>query len=183
MEEVAAALNARGANDAGLGMGLDLGVEFEIIEEVDGEPIQDPPPPPQQNGDNADAPDLQDNAPEPPEAELFEFRHNISSAALASTVVGAIFMPSIASTVGDLLKLALPFRFTTKPLLQSRWRFGGAEGSATGLLQEKWGRSIVGGCLFVVLKDMALLYCKWKKARDFGKRRVLNDERRRRQTN
>lgn len=182
MEDIAAALNARGAGVGGLDMGFDLGVEFEIIEEVDGEPIQDPLEPPQRNEGNADAPDLQDNAPEPPEPGLFEFRHNISSAALATTVVSAIFMPAVASTIGDLLKLVLPRKFTTKPLLHARWPFGGVEGSATGLLQEKWGRSIVGGCLFVVLKDVAVLYCKWRKARDFGKRRVLNNEKKRRQT-
>lgn len=52
------------------------------------------------------------------------------------------------------------------------------KGEATGLLQEKWGRSLVGGMMFVVLKDALILYVKWKRARDQGKRRVLDYDRR-----
>ncbi len=43
-----------------------------------------------------------------------------------------------------------------------------------GLLQQKWGRSVVGGCLFVVLKDAITLYCKWRRAKNQGKRKVLD---------
>jgi hypothetical protein len=73
--------------------------------------------------------------------------------------MGALFFPTISSVIGELLKVTLP----------KDWVF-----KRGGLLQEKWGRSIVGGCLFVVLKDALVLYCKWKKARDFGKKRVLD---------
>lgn len=92
-------------------------------------------------------------------------RRNVSASAVASTVMGALFLPTISSVMGDLLKVTLPRDWVTKKSV----RLG-----ATGLLQEKWGRSIIGGCLFVVLKDALLLYCKWKKARDFGKKRVLD---------
>lgn len=92
-------------------------------------------------------------------------RRNVSASAVASTVMGALFLPTISSFMGDLLKVALPRDWVTKKSVRA---------GATGLLQEKWGRSIVGGCLFVVLKDAILLYCKWKKARDFGKKRVLD---------
>jgi len=40
------------------------------------------------------------------------------------------------------------------------------------LLREKWGRTVVGGCTFVVLKDAVVLYCKWRRARDWGRRKV-----------
>ena len=92
-------------------------------------------------------------------------RRNVSASAVASTVMGALFLPTISSVMGDLLKVTLPKDWVTKKSMRA---------GATGLLQEKWGRSIVGGCLFIVLKDALLLYCKWKKARDFGKKRVLD---------
>ena len=92
-------------------------------------------------------------------------RRNVSASAVASTVMGALFLPTISSVMGDLLKITLPKDWVTKRSIRA---------GATGLLQEKWGRSIVGGCLFIVLKDALLLYCKWKKARDFGKKRVLD---------
>lgn len=92
-------------------------------------------------------------------------RRNVSASAVASTVMGALFLPTISSVMGDILKVTLPRDWVTKKSL----RVG-----ARGLLQEKWGRSVIGGCLFVVLKDALLLYCKWKKARDFGKKRILD---------
>ena len=98
----------------------------------------------------------------------WEIRQNVSTAQVAGTVMGALFFPAISSIMGDLLKLALPARWITKE--SSRW---GVKGSG-GILKEKWGRSIIGGCLFVVLKDAVTLYCKWKKARDFGKKRILD---------
>lgn len=84
-------------------------------------------------------------------------QHDISILPIATTVLGALFFPAISSFMGTILKHTIP----TSTLNKS-------------LLREKWGRSIVGGCLFVVLKDAVVLYCKWKKARDFGKRRVLD---------
>lgn len=98
----------------------------------------------------------------------WEIRQNVSTAQVASTVMGALFFPAISSIMGDLLKIALPAKWVTKQ--PPRW---GVKVSG-GLLKEKWGRSIIGGCLFVVLKDAVTLYCKWKKARDFGKKRVLD---------
>lgn len=92
-------------------------------------------------------------------------RRNVSASAVASTVMGALFLPTISSVMGDLLKVTLPKDWVTKK---------GVRAGSMGLLQEKWGRSIVGGCLFIVIKDALLLYCKWKKARDFGKKRVLD---------
>lgn len=98
----------------------------------------------------------------------WEIRQNISTAQVASTVMGALFFPAISSIMGDLLKIALPAKWVTKE--GGRW---GVKASK-GMLKEKWGRTIIGGCLFVVLKDAVTLYVKWKKARDFGKKRVLD---------
>ena len=98
----------------------------------------------------------------------WEIRQNVSTTQIASTVMGALFFPAISSLMGDLLKIALPAKWISKE--SSRW---GVKVSG-GMLKEKWGRSIIGGCLFVVLKDAVTLYCKWKKARDFGKKRILD---------
>jgi len=103
--------------------------------------------------------------------EPWEFRQNVSLAEVARTMIGALFLPGISSVMGDLLKYSLPTRWVAKPAGN---RFGTQHLQATGLLQEKWGRSLVGGCLFVVLKDALLLYCKWKKAQNQGKRKVLD---------
>ena len=47
-----------------------------------------------------------------------------------------------------------------------------------GLLQQRWGRSVVGGCLFVVLKDALMLYVKWRMARMQRNRKVLDYDKR-----
>ena len=80
--------------------------------------------------------------------------------------MGALFLPAVAAAMGEVLKISLPARWVGRGL---GLRVGGR-----GILAEKWGRSLVGGCLFVVLKDVVTLYCKWRKARDFGKRKVLD---------
>jgi hypothetical protein len=98
----------------------------------------------------------------------WEMRQNVSTAHVASTVMGALFLPAISSIMGDLLKVVLPAKWVAKE--SSKWGVKVSD----GMLKEKWGRSIIGGCLFVVLKDAVTLYCKWKKARDFGKKKVLD---------
>jgi len=108
----------------------------------------------------------------------WEFRQNISTTNIASTILGALFFPAVSSLMGDLLKISLPSSWVSKQVSRSAgglaWIGMGNGGGTKGLLQEKWGRSIIGGCLFVVLKDVVILYCKWKKARDFGKKRVVD---------
>jgi hypothetical protein len=52
--------------------------------------------------------------------------------------------------MSELLHLSLPAKWVGRGLevrVESR-----------GLLMEKWGKSIVGGCLFVLLKDVVTLY-------------------------
>jgi hypothetical protein len=96
-----------------------------------------------------------------------EFQQNVSATLSADTIMGALFFPAVAAAMGELLHVSLPAKWVGRGL-------GVRIGGRGGLLMEKWGRSLVGGCLFVVLKDVVTLYCKWKKARDFGKRRVFN---------
>lgn len=85
----------------------------------------------------------------------------------AETTLGALFFPTVSATMGIALKLALPASWTVA-------RIDRGNPMPTGLLQTRWGRSIVGGCLFVVLKDALRIYCKWKMAEAYRNRRVLN---------
>ncbi|KAF2963248.1 hypothetical protein GQX73_g10321 [Xylaria multiplex] len=83
-------------------------------------------------------------------------------------IAGALLWPGVCYGVGELMRHVLPSRFVSKPL----------NGPATGLLQERWGRSFIGGCLFVVLKDAFFLYVKYKRMMNRPYRRIKNSERR-----
>lgn len=111
------------------------------------------------------------NAGQQPQAER---RLSFSPTSIASSVLGALIFPSLAGMSGELLKLLLPATWTTAPVLAPKFGLGGRGGRvATGLLQEKWGRSLVGGCAFVVVKDAVMLYVRWRMARIQGERRVV----------
>ncbi|KAL5113290.1 hypothetical protein ACEQ8H_008839 [Pleosporales sp. CAS-2024a] len=109
---------------------------------------------------------------------------------LADTILGALVFPSIAAAMGELLKHTLPSSWVKVPPGPSSmswlggWVSMGGKvdggGRPTSLLQTKWGRSLVGGCLFVGLKDAVLLYVRWKMAQNHRRRRILDcDENRR----
>lgn len=88
--------------------------------------------------------------------------------AVLNYLAGALMWPTVSYGAGSLLRLALPSSWVTKP----------ASGPVTGILQERWGRSLVGGCLFVVLKDAFFLYVKWRTTINRPYRRVRNIDRR-----
>jgi hypothetical protein len=102
-----------------------------------------------------------------PQPQQNERRLSFSTTAVAETVMGALAFPTLAEISGEVLRLALPTSWTT-----SASKF-----APRGLLQEKWGRSLVGGCLFVVLKDAVMLYVRWRSARMHRERRVLDVKR------
>jgi hypothetical protein len=97
-----------------------------------------------------------------------ERRLSFSTTAVAETVMGALAFPTLAEISGEVLRFALPTSWTTTSASKLAPR---------GLLQEKWGRSLVGGCLFVVLKDAVMLYVRWRSARMHRERRVLDNPR------
>ncbi|KAI6246243.1 hypothetical protein HI914_05791 [Erysiphe necator] len=96
--------------------------------------------------------------------------HHYHASQLISLVIGALSFPTVAALAGDILKYTLPSSLVT-PQLTYSW---GIRSFKRGILTEKWGRTVVGGCLFVLLRDAVILYCKWKKAREFGKRVVVD---------
>ena len=81
-------------------------------------------------------------------------------------VIGALIFPSISAAVGALLQVALPKTWTTPP---GRW-----DRYPTGFLQSRFGRSFVGGCLVVALKDTISLYTKYRKAQNHKHRRIVD---------
>lgn len=91
------------------------------------------------------------------------------SSSLGQTILGALAFPAVAAGMGNLLSYVLPSSWTNN----SNYMNG-----RPGLLRTKWGRSVVGGCLFVVLKDALLLYCRWKLAQGHRQRRIMNYDKR-----
>lgn len=105
----------------------------------------------------------------------FERRNNLihETSNLADVVLGALVFPAISASMGGFLKYVLPKSWTTPSSILERGR--------PGLLQTRWGRSVVGGCMFVLLKDALVLYCRWKLAQTHRKRKVLNYDRTKKQ--
>lgn len=192
-----------------------LGIEVEIINVEEGEAEEpqeradQPQEMPQPDADNMQAGDNQQlnippqegAAPQPDQPqqqdqaqpaqpaqganEPWEFRRNISTFAIARTIISTLFFPAASSLLGDLLYRTLPTSWVTKPGAVSLLRRNGVGVQPTGLLQERWGRSIVGGAALVVLKDAVGLYVMWRRAKNQGRRRVVDYERkggRKRQT-
>lgn len=85
----------------------------------------------------------------------------------AETTLGALLFPTVSAAMGETLRYALPASWIVA-------RTGWGRPMPTGLLQTRWGRSVVGGCLFVVFKDAVRIYCRWKMAQAYRKRRVLD---------
>ncbi|KAH7039764.1 uncharacterized protein B0I36DRAFT_309242 [Microdochium trichocladiopsis] len=83
-------------------------------------------------------------------------------------IAGALTFPAVCYGAGEILRAVLPARMVTRPL----------RGPLTGLLQERWGRSLVGGCLFVVLKDAFFLYVKYRRAMIRPLRKIVNEKNR-----
>ncbi|KAL6246823.1 hypothetical protein RBB50_006130 [Rhinocladiella similis] len=87
------------------------------------------------------------------------------TSSIGQTVLGSLAFPAVAATMGSLVKFALPTSW-----LSSANTMNGRP----GLMRTKWGRSVVGGCLFVILKDALILYCRWRLAKSHKSRRILN---------
>ncbi|KAF4506235.1 hypothetical protein G6O67_006338 [Ophiocordyceps sinensis] len=126
-------------------------------------------------GNDADEADPGHEAPQAPPRRLGigVILSNVSNA-----IVGALILPAISLAMGEALRLALP-KAWTKASPPNPWYRHGVVGRP-GLLQQQWGRSLVGGCLYVVLKDAVRVYTKSRQVAAMGIRRVKNVDRRRR---
>ena len=160
--------------------------------------------PPQDDQDDANMPAVQliddaqpDVAPAPnipmqpaaprPRRVRRERGVTFSTTSLADTILGALIFPTIAAAMGELLNHTLPSSWVTPPTgapamswlggwINTGGKVGGV-GKPTGFLQTRWGRSVVGGCMFVGLKDFIMLYVRWKTAQNHRKRGIVNHDR------
>ena len=159
-------------------LGLNIEVDVEIVEEE----IEEIPPQPEIPAANPIADNQQQNdqpqnrappqpaARQPPQHDHQPLDLILPTSRIAETVLGALVFPAVSATMGEILKSVLPATWTMLP----RWFPFQRE---TGLMQSRWGRSIVGGCLFVVLKDALMVYTRYRLAQDHRKRSVLNYDR------
>lgn len=162
-----------------LGDNMELGIRMEVIEEVEAEPEAGPQP---AHGDQA--PPAQENAggegqPRPPQpAQQPPNQPQVANAPNAIPILlnvafektfGALLFPGIAAGVGMALQWTLPRKWVAPPSFRDRY--------PVGFLQSHFGRSIAGGCLFVVIRDSLLLYSKYKTAQMHKQRRILDYDR------
>jgi hypothetical protein len=135
---------------------------------LDAPPVEDDAAPAaeaQENNNAAPAPEVPQPPAQPRRARVRRERNaTFSTGSIAETTLGALLFPNIAAIMGEVLRLALPASWVAPP----------AAGKAAGFFQHKWARSIVGGCLFVGLKDAVLLYVRWKMAQAHRQRKVLD---------
>lgn len=90
---------------------------------------------------------------------------------LVNGVVSALSIPIVCWGAGEVLRVTLP----------TSWVMRQNARAATGLLQEQWGRSLVGGAVFIVARDMVNLYTKHKRVEVRKHRKVRNVPRRKSQ--
>ncbi|KAF2852256.1 hypothetical protein T440DRAFT_466964 [Plenodomus tracheiphilus IPT5] len=138
----------------------------------------------EQNDAAAPAPNIPLQPAAPRRQRARAHNHAYSTHSIADTILGALIFPSIAAAMGELLKKTLPSSWVTPPAGTPAisWLGGwvntsGRQGKATGFLQTRWGRSIVGGCLFVGFKDAVLLYVRWKIAQNHRRRKIVDFDR------
>lgn len=151
---------------------MQLNLEVEVFEEEPvGDNLQLPQPQGQAGAAGAEAggPQQQQQAPNPQPQGQRQNNLIISTSHLADTMLGALLFPSVSAVMGAIIKAALPLSWTTPTVSRYKGR--------NGILQTRWGRTIVGGCLFVVLKDTVVLYSRWKLAQTHRKRRILDYDR------
>lgn len=84
---------------------------------------------------------------------------------IGQTILGALAFPSVAAGMGSLLGMVLPKSWLTDANVMN---------GRPGLLRYRWGRSVIGGCLFVVLKDALVLYCRWRLVQSHRQRRIMD---------
>ncbi|KAI5805516.1 hypothetical protein DFH27DRAFT_551454 [Peziza echinospora] len=89
------------------------------------------------------------------QGEVIVENHNImvQGSNVTNSIVGALLLPSVSALMGSLLGRI--------PALRKR-------------LPESFHRSILGGCIFVILKDCITLYYKFKRAQQHRSRMIMN---------
>ncbi|KDN64876.1 hypothetical protein CSUB01_09037 [Colletotrichum sublineola] len=94
---------------------------------------------------------------------------------ITNALAGTLLLPVFSAGMGELLRLILPKHWTTPVGGFGRFKV------RTGLLQDQWGRNLVGGCMYIVLRDAFRLYTKYRTAQNKPLRKIRNVDRRRNQ--
>ncbi|KAK1689307.1 hypothetical protein BDP55DRAFT_604251 [Colletotrichum godetiae] len=95
---------------------------------------------------------------------------------VTNAIVSTLLLPVFSAAMGEAIRLALPKHWTSPADTFGRFKI------RTGLLQEQWGRNLVGGCMYVVIRDVFRLYTKYRLAKNKPLRKIRNVDRRRNQT-
>jgi len=150
---------------------IELNAEIGIFNEDEPErPVQQPQPDQGQNAQQGQGRNQNGNPNGNLNGQNHQHHHHhgqnqlvVSASKLADTILGALCMPAIAAVAGEVLNVSLPKAWTSA-----------TSDRRPGILHTKWGRSIVGGCLFVVLKDALLLYSRYQLAKNHKKRSIVD---------
>jgi len=86
---------------------------------------------------------------------------------LMNGMTTTLLFPAISYSMGELVRKVVPASWALPP---------SSRRPATGLLQFRWGRSLVGACLFFVLRDAFALFYKYRRVQVKLGRKVLNVE-------
>jgi hypothetical protein len=91
---------------------------------------------------------------------------------IVETTISFLF-PMICYSFGELLRL------TVLPRSWTEASSGGVPWARRpdGLLNKRWGRSLLGGCVFVVLRDAVRMYAKYSTLRDRAFKKVISVDR------
>ncbi len=128
-------------------------------------PREQPLPPAQQERDQNQVQEGNRNDVNPPPPAENAQPPITTLNAIMNRMVSSLLFPAVCYGAGELLRLVVPQAWARPP---------GYRHPFTGLLQQRWGRSLVGGCLFVVLRDAFALYLKYRRVQVKQHRRVRN---------
>ncbi|CAK7203999.1 hypothetical protein SEUCBS139899_006750 [Sporothrix eucalyptigena] len=102
---------------------------------------------------------------------------------IVSAIVSQLMLPTMASAAGVVLKHVLPRSWVTSPEVTRPAGLGlyalMLPEKRRGLLRERWGRSLVGGMLVIVLRDLWALLIKYRRVQMKQQRRIRNVDRKR----
>jgi len=122
----------------------------------------------QNNAAAAAAPADDDNFDAEPRLSVF----SVISNGIATTLL----LPVISYAAGELVRALVPLAWTRRAVSSGPFRRPTLM-PATGLLQMRWGRSLLGACLYYVLRDAFSLFYKYRKVQVKINRRVKNVKR------
>ncbi|KAJ2900777.1 E3 ubiquitin-protein ligase MARCH5 [Zalerion maritima] len=81
---------------------------------------------------------------------------------ISNSLARSLLFPAFAFVGGEMLRMIFPKSWSQRP----------SGGRPTGLLQQQWGRSLAGGAVYVVFRDLFRLWVKYRTVRVYPKRRV-----------